>query len=179
VRRLETPRLLLEPQVAAHAEALFDVLSDPAIYEFENAPPISLEWLRERFIKLETRRSGDGSEQWLNWVVCERGGAPVGYVQATVQADGRAFMAYELGSAFWGRGLGPEAVAAMIDELAAGYGVHTVQAVFKRANFRSRRLLGALGFVAPGVEDLRHFALEADEDALQRAAVRRLPWGSR
>ena len=171
MRRIETSRLLLEPQVAAHAEAMFEVLSDPAIYEFENAPPASLEWLRERFSKLETRRSGDGFEDWLNWVVCERGGAPIGYVQATVQADRRAFIAYEMASAFWGRGLGREAVAAMIDALAAQYGVHTVQAVFKRANFRSRRLLEALGFAAPTAQEMRHFALEADEDALERRAV--------
>jgi len=172
MHRLETPRLLLEPQVAAHAQAMFEVLSDPAIYEFENAPPASLEWLRERFSNLETRRSGDGSEDWLNWVVCERGGAPIGYVQATVQADGRAFIAYEMASGFWRRGLGTEAVTAMIGELAATYRVHTVLAVLKRANFRSRRLLEALGFAAPSAQDMRHFALEADEDALQRRAVK-------
>ena len=171
MRRIETPRLVLEPQVAAHAQAMFDVLSDPAIYEFENAPPASLKWLHERFSKLETRRSGDGSEDWLNWVVCERGGAPIGYVQATVQADGRAFIAYEIASGFWRRGLGREAVTAMIDELAAAYRVHTVQAVFKRANFRSRRLLETLGFAAPSAQELRHFAVEADEDALQRRAA--------
>jgi [ribosomal protein S5]-alanine N-acetyltransferase len=172
MRTLQTPRLVLAPQLAAHAEAMFEVLSDPLIYEFENAPPRSLDWLRERFVKLETRRSGDGLEHWLNWVVCERGGGPIGYVQATVQADGRAYVAYELGSAHWGRGLGREAVAAMIEELAARYGVHTVQAIFKRANFRSRRLLEALGFAAPSAQALQHFALDADEEGLQRAAVR-------
>jgi [ribosomal protein S5]-alanine N-acetyltransferase len=171
MRRIETPRLLLEPQVAAHAEAMFEVLNDPAIYEFENAPPASLDWLRERFSKLETRRSGDGREAWLNWVVCERGGGPIGYVQATVQADGRAFIAYEMASAFWGRGLGREAVTAMVGELVAAHRVHTVQAVFKRANFRSRRLLEALGFAAPNAHDMRHFSREADEDVLQRRAA--------
>jgi hypothetical protein len=33
MRVIRTPRLALEPQVAAHAEAMVDVLSDPAIYE--------------------------------------------------------------------------------------------------------------------------------------------------
>ena len=42
IRPLETPRLVLEPQVAAHADEMFIVLSDPAIYEFENAPPGSV-----------------------------------------------------------------------------------------------------------------------------------------
>ncbi len=114
MRGLETPRLLLEPQTAAHAEAMFEVLGDPAIYRFENAPPASLESLRERFAKLETRRSGDGREQWLNWVLRRRGGDLIGYVQATVRGDGQAFVAYVLGSAHWGQGLASEAVAAVL-----------------------------------------------------------------
>jgi predicted MFS family arabinose efflux permease len=36
---LRTGRLVLEPQVRAHAPEMFRVLSDPAIYEHENEPP--------------------------------------------------------------------------------------------------------------------------------------------
>jgi hypothetical protein len=63
MRVLETGALTLEPQTAAHAEEMFRVLSDPAIYEYENDPPASLEWLRARFERLESRRSPDGREQ--------------------------------------------------------------------------------------------------------------------
>jgi hypothetical protein len=52
---IETSGLRLEPQAATHAAEMFVVLSDPAIYEFENEPPASLEWLRARFTKLESR----------------------------------------------------------------------------------------------------------------------------
>jgi len=165
---LETPRLRLEPQLAVHAEAMFAALSDPAIYEFENEPPASLDALRERYKKLETRRSGDGREHWLNWVLHPHGGALIGYVQATVRADGQAFVAYELASAFWGHGLGSEAVAAMIHELITRYHVHTLLAVFKRANNRSRWLLEKLGFDAANADDRRRFAIETDEDLMQR-----------
>jgi [ribosomal protein S5]-alanine N-acetyltransferase len=168
MRALQTPRLQLEPQSALHAEAMFAVLSDPAIYEYENAPPISQEWLRERFTKLESRRSADGSEQWLNWVLRQHGGALIGYVQATLRADGQAFIAYELASAHWGRGLGSEAVAAMIDELVVQYGVHTLLAIFKRANHRSRRLLERLGFGVADAASRQGAELEADEDLMQR-----------
>ena len=42
-----------QPQyyLAAHADEMFVVLSDPAIYEFENAPPASADALRERMIE--------------------------------------------------------------------------------------------------------------------------------
>jgi len=62
MRTIETTRLTLEPQTAAHADEMFVVLSDPAVYTYENAPPPSVEWLRARFARLESRRSGDGTE---------------------------------------------------------------------------------------------------------------------
>jgi RimJ/RimL family protein N-acetyltransferase len=117
VRAIAGDGVILEPQTAAHAEAMFAVLSDPAIYAYENAPPPSLDWLRERFASLESRRSVDSSEQWLNWVVRLPSAELIGYVQATIHADGRAAIAYELSSAYWGRGLGLRAVQAMIGEL--------------------------------------------------------------
>jgi [ribosomal protein S5]-alanine N-acetyltransferase len=69
VRTLRSGELTLEPQTAAHAHEMFVVLSDPAIYEFENAAPTSETNLSDPFKKLESRKSRDGSERWLNWVI--------------------------------------------------------------------------------------------------------------
>lgn len=146
MRVLRIAGLTLEPQTAAHAEEMFAVLSDPAIYEHENEPPPSLEWLRARFTKLETRQSADGREQWLNWVIRGPTSELIGYVQATVRPDRCAAIAYELSSAYWGRGLARQAIQAMIVELAGNYGVKSLAAVLKRKNARSLRLLERLGF---------------------------------
>ncbi|MDH5264505.1 MAG: GNAT family N-acetyltransferase, partial [Betaproteobacteria bacterium] len=85
-------------------------------------------------------------------------GALVGYVQATVQADGCASIAYELSSAYWGRGLATRAAEAMIGELRERYRVRDVFAVFKRSNHRSMRLLERLGFkpASPAQHAERH-----------------------
>lgn len=154
MRCLVVGEVTLEPQVAAHAEEMFAVLSDPAIYTHENEPPPSLEWLRERFRRLETRRSADGRERWLNWVIRMPSAELAGYVQATVRANGSAAIAYELASAHWGRGLARQAVQAMIHELAEHYGVRRLFAVAKAENLRSVRLLERLGF-APAKPDPR------------------------
>ena len=61
MRVIKATSLSLEPQTTLHAEEMFVVLSDPAIYEYENEPPRSLAWLRERFAKLESRRSAEYS----------------------------------------------------------------------------------------------------------------------
>lgn len=152
MRTLFTGSLTLEPQVSGHAEAMFPVLSDPAIYEFENEPPASVEWLRERFLKLESRRSPDGRERWLNWVVRLHPDGLIGYVQATVHAAGSAEIAYEFSSAYWGRGLARQAIAAMMAELASHYGVAQLFAVAVRENARSLRLLERLGFSVAGTD---------------------------
>ena len=69
MRTLETAALTLEPLTVRHADEMFAVLGDPAIYEYENEPPASLDALRRRYAALESRRSPDGSEGWLNWVI--------------------------------------------------------------------------------------------------------------
>ncbi|TAG03936.1 MAG: N-acetyltransferase [Betaproteobacteria bacterium] len=167
---IHTPTLSLEPQIAAHAEAMFDVLSDPAIYEFENGPPVSLDWLRDRFAKLERRHSKDGSELWLNWVIRLPTNELIGYVQASVFGDGRALIAYELGSAHWRRGYGSQAVSAMLGELADRYAVTTHCAVLKQRNFRSRLFLEKLGFVISDPIAHAGYSVEGDEWFMQRAA---------
>jgi RimJ/RimL family protein N-acetyltransferase len=102
---------------------MFAVLSDPAIYQHEGAPPPSLEWLRARFAKLELRASPEGDERWLNWVIRLPTSELIGFVQATVGPDGRAAVAYVLSSRHWGRGLARQAVQAIILELTEYYQV--------------------------------------------------------
>ena len=163
MRSLVADGLTLEPQVAVHAAEMFVVLSDPAIYEYENAPPQSEQGLRERFADLESRWSANRRDQWLNWVIRLPSGQLIGYVQATVHPPGIAFIAYELGSAHWGRGLARRAVQAMIDELAQRYGVHRLCAVLKRENRRSFHLLQRLGFTLASDQALAEADIERDE----------------
>jgi [ribosomal protein S5]-alanine N-acetyltransferase len=170
MRVIESGGLTLEPQVAAHAQEMFAVLSDPAIYEYENKPPPSVVWLRDRFALLESRQSADGREQWLNWVIRLPSAELAGYVQATVRRDGSAAIAYELASAYWGRGLASQAVRAMIAELVQNYRVHTLTAVLKRSNLRSVRLLERMGFALASPELHAKRRVESDEMLMRRDA---------
>jgi ribosomal-protein-alanine N-acetyltransferase len=153
----------LVPLVVAHAPEMFRVLSDPAIYEFENEPPVSEEWLARRYELLESRDSPDGTEQWLNWVVQLPAGDLAGYVQATVLASGTSLVAYELNSRYWRQGIGSSAVTAVLKELCSTYAVHTVVAVLKTANYRSAALLQRLGFSPASQSEAAEFRPDADE----------------
>jgi len=168
LRLITSADLTLEPQTAAHADEMFVVLSDPAIYEYENAPPPSVDWLRSRYARLESRRSPDGLEQWLNWVIRQSAGDLIGYVQATVREGGTAAIAYVLTSACWGKGLASQATEAMINELAERYSVHALTAVLKQQNQRSMRMLQRLGFdLAPATQHLEH-CVQPDEHLMYR-----------
>jgi RimJ/RimL family protein N-acetyltransferase len=149
---LETARLRLEPLMRAHADALFAGLADARLYDYIAAdPPASVDALRARFARWESRRSPDGAERWLNWAVCARAdGRALGTVQATVYADGRADVAYLIARAAWGCGYGREAVAAMIAAL-AHLGVRELRATVDTRNRASIALLTALGFVRVAV----------------------------
>ena len=168
MRTIHTELITLEPQVAAHAEEMFAVLSDPAIYAYENTPPASVDRLRARFEKLESRRSDDGSEQWLNWVIRIPTSELIGYVQATVHTDNSAGIAYELSSRHWGRGLGAHATLTMIGELVATYKVTRFFAVAKAANIRSIGMLERLGFAFAALELHEVHGVEPDEVLLSR-----------
>jgi len=167
MRTLSGALCVLEPQVVAHAPEMFAVLSDAAIYEFENVPPVSEAWLMERFARLESRHSEDGTELWLNWVVRCSSGELAGYVQASV-SGGTAYVAYVLASRFWGRGLARCAVAVMLDELAMRYHVDTFVAVLKRRNQRSLRLLERLGFTPAGLAETETAGAEPDERVMRK-----------
>ncbi|MCU0564911.1 MAG: GNAT family N-acetyltransferase [Desulfobacterales bacterium] len=171
MRPIATPTLRLEPLAAGHAREMFQVLRDPAIYEFENEPPASEEALASRYAMLERRASPDGREAWLNWVIRLPGGEPAGYVQATVLASGAAYVAYELASRFWRRGIGSTAVAAMLDELREHHRVRLFVAVLKARNFRSVGLLLKLGFGPGSAEQCAAFGAEADELTMVRPAA--------
>ncbi|MFC7421645.1 GNAT family N-acetyltransferase [Iodobacter arcticus] len=168
MRTLKTAALILEPQTAEHAEAMFVVLRDPAIYEFENAPPVSADWLHARFLRLEARASPDGAEQWLNWVIRLTASQQLaGYVQATI-TDQHALIAYELSSAHWGKGIARAAVSAVLQELAQHYGIKQYFAILKRHNIRSKKLLDRLGFVQASATELLMLNPDADENAMFR-----------
>lgn len=174
MKTLEGPRLTLEPLGVQHAHEMFSVLSDPAIYEFENGPPASEDALARRYAVLERRCSADGRQQWLNWVVRLPDGTLAGYVQATVMPSGTAYVAYELASRFWRRGIGSTAVAMMLEELREHHGVTRHAAVLKARNHRSLGLLRKLGFEPAGSEETAALGAEPDEVAMVRPAAPRL-----
>ena len=164
MQTLHAGPLVLEPLTADHAEAMYPLLAEPALYaHLDHGPPTSAADLARGYRKLESRRSPDGSEQWLNWVLRAPDGALAGFVQATVLPTRSAWVAYVVGRAFWGRGWGRTATAAMIDHLGRDAGVRRFLACVEAANTPSIVLLGQLGFRLAGADEAAPHRLSPSE----------------
>lgn len=155
---LNAPGLVLEPLTAANAGELFPRLQDPALYTYiPQDPPPSLEALRARYARLESRRSPDGNELWLNWVA-RRGSDAVGTVQATCRSDGVALIAYDVFVPFQRQGVASKTVAAMLDHVQAAAHMTSAKALVDTRNVASIRLLERLCFSRMRlIENADHF----------------------
>jgi len=156
--------LVLEPLVAAHAEAMFEILTEPELYRYlDYPPPPTLEHLAGVYARLEARKSPDGGQHWLNWVVGPLGQPPVGYVQATVTLSGIAWIGYVFSKKHWGKGYATHAVQAMLDHLPMEYGVSRFHATVEAENTASFRLLARVGFRAATELELEGHELSQTE----------------
>ena len=143
---IKTDRLELIPLVRSHAEQLFAVLSDVSLYEYTHeTPPSSLSSLRDRYTLLQSRRSPDGTQVWLNWLLQEFGsGEAVGCVQATV-TSGEADVAWVVGVPWQRKGYATEAARAMILWLMSA-GVGVIRAKINSTHSASQRVAVKVGF---------------------------------
>lgn len=152
---LQTERLTLEPLTAWHGESLFPLLKEPLLYTYiAKEPPIAGGEVMRRFEGLETRRSPDGSELWLNWAVRLTAGGYAGLVEATVRGSGEAAIAYWVFLPAQRQGVGREAVAAMLAHLAE-IGAREAVAYIDTRNTASIRLVEALGFARTATHVMR------------------------
>jgi RimJ/RimL family protein N-acetyltransferase len=141
---IPSERALLIPLRAADADDLAGLLEEQQLREWLSVE--DLEALRARFATWESRRSPDGAETWLNWVVREsREGRALGWVQATVFGES-ASVAYALLPAERGAGVASDALRALTRWLHDQLGVMTLTAEIDDANAPSVRVAVAAGF---------------------------------
>jgi RimJ/RimL family protein N-acetyltransferase len=141
---IQSEQSVLIPLVSADADDLVGLLDEPQLREWLSVDDIGA--LRARFAAWESRRSPDGAETWLNWVVRERSdGRALGWVQATVSGE-EASVAYALLPAERGAGVASDALRALTRWLHDRMGVTTLTAEIDDANAASARVAVAAGF---------------------------------
>ena len=145
------------------------MLSHAAIYTYiAGQPPVTVSALAERYRRLESRSSPDGSQQWLNWAIRRNESQEcVGYVQATVHAALTADFAFVLAPPFWGLGLAHAASTIALSTLFIEFSVSSVFATVDRRNLRSSALLLRLAFQRVPSASYPHGTTEASDDVFR------------
>ncbi len=139
--------LVLEPQVARHADEMFAVLTAEGVHRHLDAePPVSVEALAERYRFLEARRSPDGTQGWHNWIIRDGDGPACGVVQATTFEPASSWVAYIVAPSVQSRGVATLATRAMVDHLCENEGVTRFLATVEALNVASIRVLEKLDF---------------------------------
>ncbi|MEJ2794440.1 GNAT family N-acetyltransferase [Iodobacter sp. LRB] len=139
----------IEPRQPHHADELFQIMSDPLLYEYVDVAhrPATADALRERIERNASGKSPDGSQDWLAWVIKNELGDIVGFLTATIHQDGDAHIAYGVGSRFWGKGYARLATEQLLLLLSKNDTVQRFCIIAERANTRSVLLAESLGFV--------------------------------
>ena len=121
-RLIRTARLDLQPLRVTHATEMAGVLAGPGLYTFTGGSPPTAAGLRARYQRWGAG-APDPAVSWCNWVIrlrAERrpaGPVLVGTVQATITgpAGARAAeIAWVVGAAWQGRGIGGEAARGLV-----------------------------------------------------------------
>lgn len=134
-------RLLLRAARATDRDAVVELLTDPDAHRYLGGP------MSEGDASASV--SGPVGQRWGSFLLELREDAPatvVGNVSLS-RERGELEIGYVLLPRFWGRGLGTEAVVAVLDWVARQTEDDHVVAVTQAANGRSLRLLAGVGFV--------------------------------
>lgn len=148
---LTTARLRLRAPRRDDAAALLKILGDPEVTRYHSMPTLAT--LGEARSALERLRRRHAAQEALRWAI-ERAGHPsmigtIGLLRFDLEHR-RAELGYELARRWWGRGLAPEAAAAVVRYGFSVLGLHRIEAGVLFGNDASVRVLEKLGFVEEG-----------------------------
>lgn len=151
-KTIETERLLLRAFRAEDGEAMFrNWASDPQVTRFLTWPTHENAELSGRIVESWVSRNGDPSfYQWA--IVLKELGEPIGSISA-VKTDDRtesATIGYCIGRRWWGQGITPEALKALIRFFFEEVGMHSVNACHDPKNPNSGKVMKKCGMSYEG-----------------------------
>ena len=146
---LYTDRFKLEPVTEHHADKLFLSLQDAELYKYiPQNPPCTIEDLFKKYSVWSKRGTDDKSEIWLNYAIFDASDKKYkGTVQATIQKEGRTYIAYETFLPYQKTGVATEACERLIKLLHTEFGIKQIFAHVDTRNIPSQKRLAALGFI--------------------------------
>jgi RimJ/RimL family protein N-acetyltransferase len=149
MRRLVTARLDLIPVDDSNARALWRVLQQPNLREFQDIPRLSVEEF-ERQVRTRPSRFAPNVVGRFEWLIREReSNEDIGWVSVRINDRTRdhAELGYSLITTARGKGYAREALRGLVDETFAATELAELHACTVPENLSSRHVLESLGFI--------------------------------
>jgi RimJ/RimL family protein N-acetyltransferase/uncharacterized glyoxalase superfamily protein PhnB len=141
---MQSERIELRPFVSAHADPIFEDLSDPEVMRFMHIRPLASQGEVSAFFEHDLKAGA------IYWTITWAGGeVPLGFVHLLggTQVPG---MGYLIRKKFWNRGLATEALGLALDHVFAERDLDRVELWINEANGASLRVAEKLGFRPKG-----------------------------
>ena len=152
-QRIETERLILRPFVAEDAEDMYrNWASDPEVTKFLTWPTHTSVEISKMLLNDWITRYDDGG--YFNWAIEWKGnGGVIGNISVVRLREDidEAEIGYCMSKAYWGRGIMPEALKAVMDYLFDTAGMNRVSAYHDVNNPKSGRVMEKAGMKQEGV----------------------------
>ena len=171
---LRTPRLAVRSLTAADAADVFAVFSDPVVVRYWDGPLMST--LEDAIKYLGQIHHGFRRREFFQWGIADSssdmviGTCTLAHASAIHQ---RCEIGFALRQTHWGKGLGSEAVGAVIDFAFETVGMHRIEADVDPRNDRSLRLLERFGFEREGLLRERYYLHGERQDTVLMGLLRK------
>ncbi len=173
-QRLETDRLILRPFVAEDAEDMYrNWTSDPEVTKFLTWPAHASVEIAIMLLNDWIPRYADGG--YFNWAIeWKENGRVIGNISVVRLREDidEAEIGYCMSKDYWGRGIMPEALKAVMDYLFDTAGMNRVSACHDANNPKSGRVMEKVGMKLEGVLRQSGKNNQGICDAVWRAMIR-------
>lgn len=157
---LETERLILRQPVPDDREAVLAIMADPQVIRYFGQLP--MESLEQAERRLSSIAQSFEQKIGVRWAISLRENGQwigSGGFWRFMSEHARAEVGYELGSAWWGKGIMAEALAAIVQFGFEHIQLHSIEAQIHPQNHGSRRVLEKVGFHQEGLLRENYFDL--------------------
>ncbi len=150
---IETPRLILRRMRKTDSADMYEYARDPAVSEYLLWQPHESEAYTRRYLNyLQTRyRAGDFHDWAVVWRDADKMIGTCGFTSFRLDANS-AEIGYVLNRFYWGMGVAPEAVRAVLRFGFLELRLHRIEAHYMIGNDRSRRVMEKVGMTYEGTQ---------------------------
>ena len=173
---LRTPRLILREIAPSDAEAILTIRGDVRVTRLNSGKP--MQSLAEARELIEKGQQAYDDHRRIDWGIVFEAVPDAGLIGRIgynywLRQDRRGSIGYDLGYAYWGKGIMTEAVRAVVRFGFEEMSLNRIEADTDAENYGSMRVLEKVGFRREGIQHEQYFEWDEFHDLVLFALLRK------